>query len=465
LIQISGLVKKCLIAVAILALMGLGGWLYNQADSLEAESAMRSINLPADLPGETIEVSGIIEAEQVLVTPELGGRILRISTDEGDDVKADQEVAWLDQDLLASEIKKAEAAVALAEAQLAQVKTGAKPEDISMAEASLEIALAARSGAKSAWDDSRAIRDDPQQLDSRIDIARTQLSEAEGALQQATAQVEANSAERQTNKELLDTLSSELRFTVQTPYGPQVVKYKPKESMREPFHFEYDMSTYDWWDAWVTAEQAKVAKEGAELALDNLLTMREHPIEADAMVNRSLAAYQQAEADVAHAQAQLEMIENGATPELIAVAEADASRARAALSSLVVQSRKMTLRSPIDGLVTELLANEGELAIPGVALMKVADLDSLKLTVYIPEDQLGWIQVGQPVEVTVDSFSRKTFSGTITYISPQAEFTPKNVQTKEERLNTVFATEIQIFNLQHELKPGMPADALIEVPS
>ena len=61
-------------------------------------------------------------------------------------------------------------------------------------------------------------------------------------------------------------LSSELRFTVQTPYGQQVVKYKPKESMREPFRFDYDMSTYAWWDAWVAAGQAKIAKEGAEQA-------------------------------------------------------------------------------------------------------------------------------------------------------------------------------------------------------
>ncbi len=457
--------KKWLVALAVLALAAIGGWFYSQAGSLKAEAVLQNMGLPTNTPGEAIEASGTIEAEQVSVTPEIGGRILRISVDEGAEVQADQEVAWLDQGLLAAEVKKAEAAVTLAEAQLAQVRAGAKPEDITAAEASLEIALAARGGANAAWENTAAARDNPQQLNAQIDTARTQLAEAGGALQQAMAQVEAKSTERQTNKELPDTVSSEFRFTVQTPSGPQVVRYKPKESMREPFRFEYDMSTYGWWRAWVDAEQARTAQEGTEQALENLLTMRERPLEANAMVDQAWTAYQQAKAEVAAAQAQLDLAKNGTAPEQIAVAEANVTRAKAALGALEVQSRKMTLRSPIKGLITELLANEGELAVPGVALMKVADLDSLTLTVYVPEDQLGRVKVGQTARVAVDSFPHKTFWGEVTYISPRAEFTPKNVQTKEERLNTVFAVKIHLPNPQRELKPGMPADALIEVES
>ncbi len=89
--------------------------------------------------------------------------------------------------MLAAELKKAEAAVTLAEAQLAQVKASAKPEDIATAEASLEITLAARCESKATWENAAAPRDNPQQLDAQIDAARTQLAEAAGALQQAMA--------------------------------------------------------------------------------------------------------------------------------------------------------------------------------------------------------------------------------------------------------------------------------------
>jgi multidrug efflux pump subunit AcrA (membrane-fusion protein) len=85
------------------------------------------------------------------------------------------------------------------------------------------------------------------------------------------------------------------------------------------------------------------------------------------------------------------------------------------------------------------------------------------LTVYIPEDEYGHITLGQATSISVDSFPDKSFSGTVTYISDQAEFTPRNVQTTESRSTTVYRVDIQIANPDHELKPGMPADAKLEV--
>jgi multidrug resistance efflux pump len=95
--------------------------------------------------------------------------------------------------------------------------------------------------------------------------------------------------------------------------------------------------------------------------------------------------------------------------------------------------------------------------------MTVANLDEVKLTVYIPENRYGRIQLGQQVTVEVDSYPDKTYAGEVIHIASEAEFTPRNVQTKEERVNTVFAVKILIPNPEHELKPGMPADAMIEV--
>ena len=95
--------------------------------------------------------------------------------------------------------------------------------------------------------------------------------------------------------------------------------------------------------------------------------------------------------------------------------------------------------------------------------MTIANLEEVKLTVYIPENRYGRIQLGQQVDVQVDSYPGQVYKGTVVYISSEAEFTPRNVQTKEERVNTVFAVKILIPNPDHDLKPGMPADATIAV--
>jgi multidrug resistance efflux pump len=89
-------------------------------------------------------------------------------------------------------------------------------------------------------------------------------------------------------------------------------------------------------------------------------------------------------------------------------------------------------------------------------------LDEVKLTVYVTEDQFGKIKLGDPASVTVDSFPDKAFTGEVVYISDEAEFTPRNIQTAESRSTTVYAVEIRLPNPDHSLKPGMPADATIQ---
>jgi HlyD family secretion protein len=121
----------------------------------------------------------------------------------------------------------------------------------------------------------------------------------------------------------------------------------------------------------------------------------------------------------------------------------------------------MTLTAPRDGVITERPASPGELAAPGAALMNLGDLDHVTLTVFIPETQIGRVGVGQAAHVAVDAYPGETFEGTVTFIALEAEFTPKNVQTEEERVNLVFAVKISLDNPDHRLKPGMPADAQI----
>lgn len=122
-----------------------------------------------------------------------------------------------------------------------------------------------------------------------------------------------------------------------------------------------------------------------------------------------------------------------------------------------------SIRSPLDGLVLMRAADPGEITTAGGALLVVADLHTVTLTVYIPEDRYGQIYLGQELSVTVDSFPGKTYIGQVTYISDQAEFTPRNALTVQGRKDTVYAVKLTIPNPDLDLKPGMPADVKIDL--
>ncbi|HIE37570.1 MAG TPA: HlyD family efflux transporter periplasmic adaptor subunit, partial [Anaerolineae bacterium] len=157
----------------------------------------------------------------------------------------------------------------------------------------------------------------------------------------------------------------------------------------------------------------------------------------------------------------LERLRAGAAEEEVAAAEAQVEQAQARLESVRVLLEKLTLTAPVSGRVLEVIGHEGELATPGGTLITLADLDPVTLTVYVPENRLGQVQVGQRVEVRVDSFPDRIFLGWVTTIAGEAEFTPRNIQTEEERVNMVFAVKVTIPNPGHALKPGMPVDAVI----
>jgi HlyD family secretion protein len=154
-------------------------------------------------------------------------------------------------------------------------------------------------------------------------------------------------------------------------------------------------------------------------------------------------------------------VQAGPMPEEVAIAGAQVRQAEAALASVEVQLDKLNLTAPRAGVITERPANPGELANPGATLMNLGDLDQVTLTVFIPETQIGRVRVGQTARVEVDAYPGETFEGSVAFIAPEAEFTPKNVQTEEERVNLVFAVKITLDNPGHRLKPGMPADAQI----
>ncbi len=140
-------------------------------------------------------------------------------------------------------------------------------------------------------------------------------------------------------------------------------------------------------------------------------------------------------------------------------ASAQVEAARAALRLGEVQLKYTELTAPFDGIVISRNIEPGEVVTPGQEVFSVADLSRVDLKVFVDETEIGKIRPGQKADVKVDTFPDRVFSGTVTYISPQAEFTPKIIQTHKERVKLVFMVKLSIPNPDFELKPGTPADA------
>ena len=134
--------------------------------------------------------------------------------------------------------------------------------------------------------------------------------------------------------------------------------------------------------------------------------------------------------------------------------------AQANLGLVNTQMSKTTVNAPMDGVILARNAEPGGFVQPGGAALTMANLADLTITVYIPEDRYGEIYLGQEVSVSVDSFPGETFTATVNYISDQAEFTPRNVQTVEGRSSTVYAIKLKVSDPEGRLKLGMPADVV-----
>jgi HlyD family secretion protein len=144
-------------------------------------------------------------------------------------------------------------------------------------------------------------------------------------------------------------------------------------------------------------------------------------------------------------------------------AVAQLRQSRAALSASRDRLRDMVVFAPVSGVVLKKNSEVGETIAAGAAVYSLGDLENPWVKVYVKEDKLGLVKLGQRAEVRTDSFPKKTYAGTVTTIYSEAEFTPKNVQTKEERVKLVFGVKVSVKNENEELKPGMPADVKINI--
>lgn len=209
-------------------------------------------------------------------------------------------------------------------------------------------------------------------------------------------------------------------------------------------------------DAQADLEQKKIDYERARnLFAKDELSAQDRDLAATAL-KRSQATYQSA-------QERYNQAVEGSRKEDIAIARANLKQAESNLDLSRVNLGYTVLHAPNAGVITVRQAELGEVVSPGSPVVTLADLDHVWLRAYIAETDLGRIHFGQPATITTDTYPGKPFHGLISFISSTAEFTPKSVQTYKERVTLVYRIKIDIDNPNHELKPGMPADAHLDL--
>jgi HlyD family secretion protein len=417
--------------VIIVVVLGLGVyWLVNRASAQE----------------QGLKASGTIEATDVTISPELGGRVVEVLASDGDAVSKDQPVVRLDDTLLQAQLKQVEASIQAVQAQqrAAQAQQHAAQANYDLLKSGpvVEQIQAAQEAVKNAGANVAAAQAQLAQL--KAGARAGDIAAAEAAIAQAAAQL----------KVATDLHDKTMQCVTVAGRG----EVCPGLGERE--------------------EQARAAQVAAQGAYD-AATARSNQIRSGATKNEINAAQARVDAAKAQqdmAQAQLEQVQKGARTEQLTAAQAqiDAATAqmegagaqieatKAQAEALHAQIDKLTLHAPLNGVVLKRSIEPGEFVAPGAALMTVGDTHNLYITVFIPEDRYGQIKLGQAVVVKVDSFPNESLTAKVTRIADQAEFTPRNVQTAEGRATTVFAVKLAVDNAGGKLKPGMPADVYFE---
>ncbi len=214
--------------------------------------------------------------------------------------------------------------------------------------------------------------------------------------------------------------------------------------------------------------QAEAALQQAQFDLDNkqltynrMKMLHEKQVIAKESYDNAETAFKVAKAGLDRAKENYQLVREGPRKEDIDDARAQVEQARASLNLAETQLGYSVLHSPLSGVILVKSGEIGEVVNPGTPILTIADIQKVWLKAYIPETDLGKVKWGQEVIVTTDLHPRKEYKGTISFISSQAEFTPKNIQTEKERVTLVYRIKVDLQNPDRELKPGMPADGKI----
>ncbi len=210
-----------------------------------------------------------------------------------------------------------------------------------------------------------------------------------------------------------------------------------------------------------TVRSAEAERDRLRLDFTRQQELRNKAVISDRDFESTQAQLKVAEARAAEANERLKLVQEGPRVETIRQARARADQARAAVALATTQLDNTRLFSPLSGTVLSHNIEPGEFVAPGTPVVTVAETGQMWVRAYLNQTDLGRLRHGQPVVVRTDSFPGRDFPGTVGFISSEAEFTPKTVQTPKERVKLVFRIKVDVANPKDELKPGMPADVII----
>ena len=359
---------------------------------------------------DQIAVSGNIELTEVNIAFKTSGRLIERTVDEGDVVKKGQLIARLDRDQLLAQRDREAAGLQSATSQLAQAET----------------ALAWQKG-------NQAAELEQRKADLASYAARLQELKSGSRPQEI---LEAKAA--------VDSVQSEFD------------RAKRDWDRAQTLYKNDDISTaqYDQYrNRWENAEaMLKQTKERQALVLAG--PRMEQIDAASAQMDRARAALKMTESNA---------LEIKRREQELPLRRSEIARAAASLAMIESQLADTMAYSPVDGVVLVKAADVGEVLAAGTTIVTIGDIDHPWLRAYINETDLGRIKLGTKAKITTDSYPGKEYEGHISFIASEAEFTPKQIQTQEERVKLVYRIKIDLQNPQHELKSNMPADAVLHL--
>ncbi|MBI4390914.1 MAG: HlyD family efflux transporter periplasmic adaptor subunit [candidate division NC10 bacterium] len=347
-----------------------------------------------------LEGSGTVEARNISVGSKVGGRVLVVHVREGDQVAAGDPLVTFEDEELLAVVEQARAAVAEARANLQKLERGYRPEEIAEARAN-----AAR--ARAELEEARTGYRQEQVAQARADVER--------------AQADAVNAER---------------------------TYRRAEQLAA----EGAVSRQERDDAEAIWKMAVARLQSAEQRFTEL----ERGFRAEE-VAAAQARYDQAEAV-------RERIERGFRVEEVAAARAEVARTEGALREAQARHRERQVLAPAPAVVEVLDVRPGDLLPPNTPVATLLERDQLYVRIYIPETRIGRVRLGQRAEVRVDSFPDQVFPAEVEQINQKAEFLPRNVQTREERIHQVFGVKLRLHDREQRIRAGMAADVRLLEP-
>ncbi|MEW6062202.1 MAG: efflux RND transporter periplasmic adaptor subunit [Bacteroidota bacterium] len=208
--------------------------------------------------------------------------------------------------------------------------------------------------------------------------------------------------------------------------------------------------------------QAEAAFATADADFQRIKELYEERTVSKKQYEDAESRYTIAKAQLNSAKQNLQKLQRFARPEDLSAAKARYEQALAQVNIIKKQIRDSYIIAPVSGTVTHKPVEKGELIGTGTVVVKIAQLEKMELRIYVSETELGKVKLGGDADVVIDTYPDKIYRGKVVYISPIAEFTPRNVQTKDERTKLVFQVKLEVENTNGELKSGMPADAYLK---